>query len=113
VLDCGGAASGAPPPLVDGAHLLRGTSQTRFIANYSAATAATAVTLMLDGVATPMAQDLGTATSGTWFVEVARGTGCRAYFFTATDASGGTHRYPGAGQFHTAGEGGCTTEWSP
>jgi hypothetical protein len=113
VQDFGGVAGQTAPRLVDGAHLLRGTGQTRFIANYASTTAAASVTLMLDGVSTPMAQDLGTATGGTWFVEVARGTGCRSYYFTAEDTGGGMHRYPAAGQFRTAGEGSCAEEFVP
>lgn len=112
VQDFGGVAGLAPPPLVDGAHLLRST-QTRFIANYASATAATSVTLVLEGTPTPMAQDLGSATSGTWFVEVPRGTGCRSYFFTAQDAAGAMFRYPAAGQLRTGGEGSCTEDFVP
>jgi hypothetical protein len=90
-----------------------GTSQTRFIANFYAGAAAQSVRVVIDGVVSTMAVDLGTASRGTWFVLTPRGTACRSYYFLATEASGTTWRYPAAGVFRTRGEAGCTEEYVP
>ncbi len=71
------------------------------------------VTVVLADVTMPMAIDLGTASKGTWFVSAARGSGCRPYFFVATDSAGTNWRYPATGQFQTTGEGTCTQEYTP
>ena len=110
--DFGGVASAPFSPLADGTHLLTAT-QTRFLANFSAAGPASAVSVVLAGQALPMAVELGNATRGTWFVTTARGTDCRPYYFVATDANGLRWRYPAAGQFETTGEGTCALEWTP
>ena len=110
--DFGGVSSVMVPPLADGTHLLVGT-QTRFIANVSATAAVQSVTVVLADVTMPMAIDLGTASKGTWFVSAARGSGCRPYFFVATDSAGTNWRYPATGQFQTTGEGTCTQEYTP
>jgi hypothetical protein len=111
--DFGGVANAPFPPLADGSHLLMGTTQTRFLANYSAAAPASAMTLVLAGQQLPMAIDLGNATRGTWFVSTARGSACRPYYFVATDAAGVLWRYPASGQFQTTGEGTCALDWTP
>ena len=108
--DFGGVVNTATPPLVDGTHLLSGASQLRFLANFSAASAAQSVTLMLADVALPMALDLGTASKGTWFVLTPRAASCRPYYFIALDAAGLAWRYPAQGVFQTTGEGTCTAE---
>jgi uncharacterized protein YkwD len=111
--DFGGVAAPPAPPLVDGTHLLTGTTSTRFIANFYAAAAALAVSVVIDGVATNMAVDLGNASKGTWFALTSRSTGCRSYYFLGTTSTGVTWRYPAAGAFRTRNEGTCTEEYVP
>ncbi len=111
--DFGGVANPPAPPLVDGVHLLSGSAQTRFVANYAATGPAESLTLMLSEDPYPMAVELGTSTRGTWFVSVPRGTGCRPYYFAAVDAAGRAWRYPAMGVFLTTGEATCTQEWLP
>ena len=110
--DFGGVATPPFLALVDGSHVLP-TAQIRFIATVSASAAAQSVSVVVDGVPYAMAVDLGTATRGTWFVVLSRGTACRSYHFVAVDASGTSWRYPAAGQFRTRNEGSCTEEYVP
>jgi hypothetical protein len=111
--DFGGVANPPAPPLVDGAHLLMGSTQTRFIANFVATTAAQSMWLVISDVPTAMAVDLGSASNGTWFVTTSRGSTCRPYYFVAIDASGLAWRYPASGAFMTGGEGSCTQDYMP
>ncbi|MBL8909394.1 MAG: hypothetical protein JNM17_01705 [Archangium sp.] len=77
--DFGGVAPNPKPPLVDGSHFLIGSTNTRFVATFYATMPAASVTLMLNGSPMTMAVDLGSASRGTWFVQLPRGTGCRSY----------------------------------
>ena len=110
--DFGGTAALPTPPLVEGVHLLS-TTQTRFIANFSAAAAAQSVELVLAGQPMLMTVELGTTTRGTWLLVTPRGTACRPYYFVATDSGGLRWRYPATGQLQTIGEGTCALEWTP
>lgn len=111
--DFGGVASPPFPPLVDGTHLLAGTTETRFLANYYAAAPAQSVMLVLEGMAVPLAVELGTAAKGTWSVARPRAASCRGYHYVAVDANGLSWRYPAQGELATAGEGGCTVDFTP
>jgi hypothetical protein len=111
--DFGGVAPNPKPPLVDGSHFLTAANTTRFVATFSAAAAAQGLTLWLNGSPNTMAVDLGSASRGSWFISLPRGTGCRAYYFVATDNAGNTWRYPNSGQFQTMGEGTCNQDWTP
>ena len=110
--DFGGAAVPPYPPLTDGAHLLP-TGATRFVANVSAGAAVQSVSVVVDGVSSAMALELGTASRGTWFVSMGRAAGCRSYHFEAVDGAGVLWRYPAQGEFRTREEGGCAEEYVP
>ncbi|MGC3996304.1 MAG: hypothetical protein QM767_01705 [Anaeromyxobacter sp.] len=108
--DFGGGASAETSPLLDASHLLRTGSTIRFLANVSAAAAPQSVTLVLDGAAQAMSVALGSAAQGTRAVDFARASGCRSYHVELVDAGGTSWRYPGTGELHTYGEGGCTLD---
>jgi hypothetical protein len=105
----------APPtPLVDGAHVLMGTTSTKFLANYrDAAGAPRSVTLVLGATRMPMALDLGSRTRGTFAASSGRAAGCRSYHFEAVDAAGRKWRYPASGELRTYGEGACLQSFTP
>jgi hypothetical protein len=112
--DLAGAVVPAAPatPLVDGAHVLIGTTATKFLANYrDPAGAARSVTLVLGGARIAMTRDLGTAARGTFAASSGRAAVCRSYHFEAVDSAGRTWRYPAAGEFRTYGEGTCTRNY--
>jgi hypothetical protein len=71
------------------------------------------VSVVVDGVSSAMAVELGNASQGTWFVTTPRSTACRSYYFTAVDADGGTWRFPASGKFRTRDEGTCVEEFTP
>ncbi len=110
--DFGGATDAPGSPLVDGSHVFVGT-EIVFLANWSDAAAPRSISLVLDGVTSALALDLGSATRGTWSTRTTRGSACRTYHFVAVDAAGSSWRYPGSGEFRTAGEGSCSEDWSP
>jgi hypothetical protein len=112
--DLSGALIPAAPatPLVDGAHVLIGTTATKFLANYrDAGGPPRSVTLVLNGVRLAMIRDLGTTARGTFAASSARAPGCRSYHFEAVDRLGRTWRYPAAGNFRTYGEGTCVRNY--
>jgi uncharacterized protein YkwD len=102
-----------PPPLVDGSHLFPNSGYIDFYANYVGTAPPTAVSVFIDGAENAMSLDLGTALSGTYRVELSTASACREYYFTATDGSSTTWRYPSAGSFATAGEGTCMQDYVP
>jgi hypothetical protein len=110
--DFGGASDLAEPPLVDGSHLAVG-AETVFLANWSAAAPPRSIAVVVDGAATPLALDLGTAARGTWSARTPRGTACRSYHLQAVDVDGGSWRVPATGEYRTFGEGSCAEDYRP
>jgi len=110
--DFGGSSDSSETPLVDGSHIVVG-SEIVFLANWDAAAAPPSISVVVDGVASPLALDLGGPARGTWSARMARGSACRSYHLVAVDASGTSWRFPGSGEFRTAGEGSCAEDWRP
>jgi hypothetical protein len=108
--DFGGSADAPEPPLVDGSHVFVG-SEIVFLANWAGSAAPRSVSVVLDGAASALALDLGTASRGTWSARMARASACRSYHLAALDAAGNSWRYPAVGEFRTFGEGGCAEDW--
>jgi hypothetical protein len=114
--DFSGSLPAATPatPLVDGAHLLMGTTTTKFLANYrDAAGAPRSVTLVLGTTRVAMTLDIGQRTRGTFVASSNRAAGCRSYHFEAVDSAGRKWRYPASGSLRTYGEGSCLQSFAP
>ena len=112
--DFGGVVAAPMPPLVDGSHLFYPSqSTTTFATTFTSSGPPKSVSVVIDGVPTPLTLTLGNATRGHWAAQTARANACRSYSFEAVDAQGVTWRYPAHGVLRTTGEGGCTESFSP
>jgi hypothetical protein len=113
VQDFGGGKPAFSSPIVGGAHFLRESAKTNFLANYWDQTlkAPAEASVYLSGQKYAMTLTMGKAFQGTYELTVARGSGCRTYYFSFLDGSGNTWRYPEQGLLVTTGEGGCTSDY--
>lgn len=105
--DFGDVVPGSAPPLVDGSHIFMTTGETLFLATWYAAAAPKQLVVLVDGVASALKVDIGTAAKGTYSVALPRAAGCRSYYFIAIDAANKAYRYPASGVLRTMLEGTC------
>jgi hypothetical protein len=106
-------------PLFDGAHWVDATltgGQLRFLVSFSLSSGAPqAINVTVDSTAYPMTLHLGTASRGTYSVDLPSSVaslGCVAYFFQATTTTGATWRLPeGTESYLTAEQGTCTSNY--
>lgn len=113
VQDFAAATLADKPPLVAGCHDFLQTGQTSFLLNYrdTANQPPASVQVVVDEVTYDMGLDLGTASAGTYRLDLPRAGTCREYYFLAVTAAGETWRYPGPGVFLTAGESACGQDY--
>ncbi len=102
------------PPIAAGSHAFVDAGAITFYLNYydTAGSAPLEVMVVLDDQPHMLALGLGAAGAGTYQGMLPRDTGCRDYYFLATDVTGKQYRYPGEGVFNTYGEGGCTLDYN-
>jgi hypothetical protein len=113
VQDFGGGKPAYSNPIVGGSHFLKETGKTTFLANYydPALKAPAEASVTIAGQKFTMTLKMGKPFQGTYELAASRGSACRDYFFSFTDAAGKTWRYPEQGTLVTSGEGGCTGEY--
>jgi len=102
-------ASGEPltqPPIVAACHDFLAAGRTSFLLNYrdTGNQPPASVQVVVGETVYDMSLDLGTASAGTYRLDLPKTPGCREYYFLAVTASGETWRYPGPGVFLTDGE---------
>ena len=115
VQDFGGGKPTFTNQIVSGAHFLRATGYTTFLANYwdPASKAPAEASLILDGQKYAMTLAMGTPSRGTYQVALSRASGCGTYYFVVIDGGGKTWRYPEQGGLVTTQEGSCVREYVP
>lgn len=112
----GNASAYADRRLVSGSHdFSLSTNKTSYLLNYYDASGKTPTTktVVVDGVSRGMALWMGTASRGTYRLDLATGRVCRNYYFAFTDGDGLSCRYPEEGVLVTYGEGTCSKDYLP
>lgn len=115
VQDFAGNTPTAKAPIVAACHDSIAAGKTSFLLNYRDETnrPPASVQVFVNEVAYTMTLDLGTASAGTYRLDLPAAATCRKYYFLAITAAGDVWRYPGPGAFSTSGEGSCTTDYQP
>lgn len=91
-----GSKAATTYPIASGAFDEIVTGTYTFLANYFDASgkAPQSSEIILDGVATHLTLELGSAAKGTYTLNVPKGDGCMNYYFEFTDGDGAQWRYP-------------------
>ncbi len=113
VQDFGGGHYAVSNPIVAGAHFLRETGKTTFLANYWDPTSLLPVeaSVYIGGQKNAMTPLMGSSFRGTYQCVVARAANCRSFHYSFIDGAGKAWRYPEQGSLMTAGEGNCVDEY--
>ncbi|MFH0921632.1 MAG: CAP domain-containing protein [Fibrobacterota bacterium] len=112
----GNTSAYADRHLVSGSHdFSLATNKISFLLNYydAADKSPTLASVVVAGTPTAMTRWMGTASRGTYRVDMTRGTACRNYYFAFTDGDGIPCRYPETGVLVTYGEGSCLKDYLP
>jgi hypothetical protein len=112
----GNTSTYADRHLVSGSHdATLMANKISFLLNYYDASGKAPVSksVVVDGVSIAMALWMGTASSGTYRLDLIKGATCRNYYFLFTDGDNIACRYPESGDLMTFGEGNCARDYLP